>query len=145
MFTTLPFSSFFTPEGPQLISYFTHHKCPSAKPTAPSLLTVEVMVEFEWGHVPLHCHVTPRKPQVQDLTPTGARLTTLLGAHKSTHQPPVTDLKQVPWIVSDPNCYQRKGTHWLLRGSLSTLGPFSSPLFYPSIFTKSIEGTSAGS
>lgn len=69
------------------------------------------MVELEWEHVPLHCHVTPWKPQVQDLTPAGARLTTLLSAHKSTNQPPVMDLKQVPGIVSYPNCYDGEDTH----------------------------------
>lgn len=58
-------------------------KCPSAKPTA--LLTVEVMVKLEWGHVPFYCHVTPGKPQMQDLPSTGAWLATLLSACKSTH------------------------------------------------------------
>lgn len=88
---------------PQLTSLH-HLKYPSTEPTnQPFLLTVEVMVELQWGHVPLYYHIAPRKPQVQDLTPTGARLTTLLSAHKSTRQPPVTDLKQVARIVSDPN------------------------------------------
>ena len=91
------------------------------------LLTAEVVVELEWGHVPLYCHITPWKPQVQDLTPPGARLTTLLGAHKSTHQPPVTDLKQVSGIISYPNCYYREDIQWLFRG----LSQYSQTFFSP--------------
>ena len=113
-YTTSSLSSAFTPERPQLISHPSHHQHLS-QIICPPLLTVKVVIELEWGHVPLHCHVSPWKPQVQDLTPTRARLTALLGAHKSTHQPPVTDLKQVPGIVSYPNCYYREDTHWLLR------------------------------
>lgn len=106
----------------------THHHHLS-QIICPPLLTVEIMIELEWRHVPLDGHIAPRKPQRQDLAPPRAGLTALLSAHQSTHQPPVTDLKQVPGIVSYPHCQHREDTQWLPR-KLSTCRPcFPLPLF----------------
>lgn len=129
-YTTSSLSSAVTPERPQLISQPNHHHHLS-QIYHPPLLTVEVVIELERRHVSLYCHITPREPQVQDLTPTRARLATLLGAHKSTHQPPVTDLKQVPGIVSYPNCYYKEDIQETVSALSGTF--YSCHDFYPLI------------
>jgi len=70
---------------------------------------VEVVVELQGRHVPLHRRIPPGQPQLQDLAAPGAGLATLLGSYQPARELPVPDLKEVAWVVTDPHCGAEQG------------------------------------
>lgn len=77
---------------------------PSQSNHLPSLLTVEVVIELGVGHVPFDGHVAQGSPNGRIWRRREQAGHPAQRAHQSTHQSPVTDLKQVPGIVFYPHC-----------------------------------------
>lgn len=82
---------------------------PAQSSPVPPALTVEVVVELQGRHVPLHGGIPPGQPQLQDLAAPGASLAALLGSDQPARELPVPDLKEVAGVVANPHCGQRKG------------------------------------
>lgn len=47
-------------------------------------LTFKIIVEFEWWHIPVHCHISPWRTQWDSLFATSPGLSILLGPKKTS-------------------------------------------------------------
>lgn len=62
---------------------------------------MDIVVEFEWWHVPEDGHIAPGLAEMYDLSAPGPWVPILLGSYQSPRQGPLSDLKQVTRVVSD--------------------------------------------
>lgn len=49
-----------------------------------SQLTFKIIVEFEWWHIPVHCHISPWRTQWHSLFAMSPGLSILLGPEKTS-------------------------------------------------------------
>lgn len=78
-----------------------------------SKLTFKIVVELERWHVPVHRHVSPRRPQWDGLFASSPGLPVLLRPDKTSRQIPVSDFKQVTGVISNPHWKITRGTKTL--------------------------------
>lgn len=62
---------------------------------------MDVVVELQWWHISVNGHITPWLAELDHLFALCSQLPVLLGAHQTSRQRPLSDLKQVTRIVPD--------------------------------------------
>lgn len=81
-------------------------------------LTMDIVVELQWWHIPVNGHITPRLAELDNLFALCSQLPILLGAHQASRQSPLSDLKQVSRVVPDPHWTTEEKEHASYHGPL---------------------------